>query len=129
MQFTSPSGTAKPETNIEFGACYNDTGSSGPLSVLPYAKLVYAITGDSTLITGARGGTFDVELGAGPTLDLNALNVMFISFSRYQPGSLLVRRITAAAVAMSACSQPVSTPNIRSRSSPPAMAGGPSQAE
>ena len=78
LQFLSPPGAFKTETNVEFSASYNDTGSLGALSLQPYAKLFYAISGDSTVITGKHGGTFDVELGAVPTWDLHAYNIPLI---------------------------------------------------
>jgi hypothetical protein len=75
VQFLSPPGDFSTETNVEFSASYNDTGLLGPVSLQPYAKLFYAITGDSTVVTGRKGGTFDVELGGVPTWDLNAYNI------------------------------------------------------
>jgi hypothetical protein len=78
VQFLSPPGAFSAETNVEFSASYNDTGMLGPLSLQPYAKLFYAITGDSTVITGRHGDTFDVELGGVPTWDLHAENIPLI---------------------------------------------------
>lgn len=78
IQFLSPPGDFTPETNIEFSASYNDTGLLGALSFQPYAKLFYAMTGDSTVIAGRKGDTFDVELGAVPTLDMHGYNVPLI---------------------------------------------------
>jgi len=75
VQFLSPPGDFKAETNIEFSASYDDTGSLGALSLQPYAKLFYAVAGDSTVVTGRKGGTFDVELGGAPTWDLHAYNL------------------------------------------------------
>lgn len=75
VQFLSPPGAFRTETNVEFSASYNDTGMMGPFSLQPYAKLFYAISGDSTVITGRHGGTFDVELGAVPTWDLHGYNI------------------------------------------------------
>lgn len=78
VQFLSPPGNFTAESNVEFSASYNDTGSLGSFSFQPYAKLFYAISGDSTVITGQHGGTFDIELGAVPTWDLHTYNIPLI---------------------------------------------------
>jgi hypothetical protein len=78
LQFLSPPGDFSTETNIEFSASYNDTGLLGQVSLQPYAKLFYAISGDSTVVTGHKGGTLDVELGGVPTWDLHSYNVPLI---------------------------------------------------
>lgn len=78
VQFLSPPGSFTAETNIEFSASYDDTGLLGPVSLHPYAKLFYAMTGDSTVITGRHGDTFDVELGGIPTWDLHAYNIPLV---------------------------------------------------
>lgn len=78
VQFLSPPGNFSTESNVEFSASYDDSGWAGPFSLQPYAKLFYAISGDSTVVTGQHGGTFDVELGAVPTWDLHAYNIPLI---------------------------------------------------
>lgn len=78
VQFLSPPGNFKAESNVEFSASYNDAGILGAFSFQPYAKLFYAISGDSTVVTGQHGGTFDVELGAVPTWDLHAYDIPLI---------------------------------------------------
>ncbi|HXJ02306.1 MAG TPA: hypothetical protein VNH44_13870 [Micropepsaceae bacterium] len=69
-QFLSPPGNFKAETNLEFALSYNDAGWGLPLLFKPYVKLFYALSGDSTVVTGRHGGTFDVEIGMAPTIDL-----------------------------------------------------------
>ncbi|MEC9359402.1 MAG: hypothetical protein VX836_16215 [Pseudomonadota bacterium] len=64
--FLSPPGAFKTEQNIEFTANYDDS-AGGPFSFQPYAKLFWAVDGDSTVVLGDRGNTFDVELGVTPT--------------------------------------------------------------
>ena len=69
-QFLSPPGFFKAETNLEFALSYDDSGWGLPLRLKPYVKLFYAIDGDSTVVTGRRGSTYDVEIGMVPTIDL-----------------------------------------------------------
>jgi hypothetical protein len=72
IQFDSPPGNFRAESNVEFTLAYSDKGWGVlPISINPYAKLFWAVSGDSTVVVGDRGGTYDVELGIVPTLDLN----------------------------------------------------------
>jgi hypothetical protein len=75
-QFLSPPGNFNAETNLEFALSYNDKDLGLPL-LKPYVKLFYAISGDSTVVTGNKGGTFDVEIGFAPTLDLHPYHLPF----------------------------------------------------
>ncbi len=68
VQFVSPPGAFNDEQNIEFSLKYDD--HFGPVKLNPYIKLFYAVSGDSTVITGAKGGTFDVEIGAAPAYQI-----------------------------------------------------------
>lgn len=61
VQFLSPPGNFYPENNIEFLLAYDDDFLN------PYAKLFWAVSGDSTVVVGRQGDTFDVELGLIPT--------------------------------------------------------------
>lgn len=72
--FLSPPGAFKTEQNIEFTASYDDS-AGGAFSFQPYAKLFWAVDGDSTVVLGKRGKTFDVELGLVPTLALGQLTL------------------------------------------------------
>jgi hypothetical protein len=74
-QFLSPPGNFDAETNLEFALSYDDSSLGLPLLLKPYVKLFYAISGDSTVVTGAKGGTFDVEIGAAPTFDLTPYHI------------------------------------------------------
>ncbi len=59
------------EKNIELSAAFDDSGYFKPITFNPYAKVFLATAGGSTVVVGKAGGTFDVELGASPTLDLH----------------------------------------------------------
>jgi len=76
-QFLSPPGNFNAETNLEFALSYDDKGWGLPMLLKPYVKLFYAISGDSTVVTGNKGGTFDVEIGVAPTIDLHSYNLPF----------------------------------------------------
>jgi hypothetical protein len=69
VQFVSgqPSVAFKDERNIEFSLKYSDGAPDSALTFNPYAKVFWAVDGDSTVVLGKRGDTFDVELGAVPT--------------------------------------------------------------
>jgi hypothetical protein len=68
IQFISGPGAFQTEKNLEFSLSYSD--KLEPVSINPYVKLFYAMEGDSTVVVGQRGDTFDVEIGAVPTIDL-----------------------------------------------------------
>lgn len=74
VAFLSPPGAFETEQNIEFTANYDDSGD-GRFSWQPYAKFFWAVDGDSTVVLGDRGGTFDVELGAVPTWKLASVTI------------------------------------------------------
>ncbi|MET0546483.1 MAG: hypothetical protein ABWZ40_09235 [Caulobacterales bacterium] len=65
VEFISPQNAFDTEKNVEFSVNYSD--SLKPISINPYAKLFWAIDGDSTVVLGKKGDTFDVEIGAVPT--------------------------------------------------------------
>jgi hypothetical protein len=68
IQFISGPGAFETEKNLEFSLSYAD--KLEPISINPYVKLFYAMEGDSTVVVGQRGDTFDVEVGVNPTWDL-----------------------------------------------------------
>jgi hypothetical protein len=74
-QFLSPPGNFKAETNIEFTVAYDDSKWGLPVTFNPYVRPFYAVSGDSTVVVGKRGDTFDVEIGLVPTLDLNKYRI------------------------------------------------------
>jgi hypothetical protein len=76
VQFISPPGNFNDEQNIEFALKYSDK-LMPKFSINPYIKLFYAVAGSSTVVTGAKGGTFDVEVGAAPALDLSPITLTF----------------------------------------------------
>ena len=67
IQFLSPPGNFKAESNIQFSLAYNDSKSGWPIALNPYVKWFYAAAGDSTVVVGKKGDTYDVELGIVPT--------------------------------------------------------------
>jgi hypothetical protein len=75
VAFLSPPGNFAAEHNLEFTLKLDDSGFLTPISLHPYAKLFYEFAGPSVVVTGKGAGTFDVELGVVPTLDLHPYNV------------------------------------------------------
>ena len=73
VEFISGQSAFTTEKNVELSAAFDDTGVFKPIAFHPYAKVFLATAGDSTVVVGKRGGTFDVELGAVPSLDLHPL--------------------------------------------------------
>jgi hypothetical protein len=70
VEFLSPPGNFRIERNVEFSLAYDDSSWNPWIPINPYVKLFYAASGDSTVVTGKMGQTFDVELGIVPTVDL-----------------------------------------------------------
>lgn len=66
--FVSPPGNFEAEHNLELSIFYAD-----PYNINPHAKIWYAIAGDSTVVTGKRGGTGYLELGATPTIKMESV--------------------------------------------------------
>src|SRR3546814_6872254 len=63
------------EHNIEFSAKYSDN-PGGDFAINPYAKLFWAVESkSSTVVLGKAGGTFDIELGAVPTVKAGAITL------------------------------------------------------
>lgn len=76
VQFISPPGNFNDEQNIETSLKFSDNLSSD-FTINPYVKWFYAVSGSSTVVTGAKGGTFDIEIGAVPALDLGSVKLSF----------------------------------------------------
>ncbi|WP_293372579.1 hypothetical protein [Nevskia sp.] len=68
--FLSPPGNFQTEHNIEFTAYYSD-----PYKLNPYLKVFWAVGGDSTVVLGRRGDTFDVEIGANPSYTFKSIGL------------------------------------------------------
>jgi hypothetical protein len=66
------------EKNVEFSLSYDDSKWNTALPLHPYAKLFFAASGPSTVVLGKAGGTYDVELGLVPTLDLNKSGIPLV---------------------------------------------------
>ena len=70
-----PSVAFHNEHNIEFSLKYKDSGDKG-FTINPYGKLFWAAWGkSSTVVLGKAGGTFDVELGAIPTIKTGSVTL------------------------------------------------------
>lgn len=70
IQFLSPPGNFRTESNVEFSLKYSDKGFGVlPFAINPYVKLFWAADGDSTVVVGDKGNTYDVEIGMVPTFD------------------------------------------------------------
>ena len=68
-QIPVPAAGSSGTHNIEFTVKYHDGGKDSPITINPYAKLFWAVDSkSSTVVLGKAGGTFDVELGAVPTI-------------------------------------------------------------
>ena len=70
VPFISPSGAFETEHNSEYAVKYSDKWF-GDFTLNPYGKFFYAMSGDSTVVLGRKGSTFDVELGIVPTYTFN----------------------------------------------------------
>jgi hypothetical protein len=76
VQFISPPGNFNDEQNIETALHFSDN-LTPTFSINSYLKWFYAVSGSSTVVTGAKGGTFDVEVGAAPALSLAPVTLSF----------------------------------------------------
>lgn len=65
VAFISPPNAFETEHNIEFGLKYSDKWIDG-FAFNPYVKFFWAVAGDSTVVLGSEGDTFDVEIGVVP---------------------------------------------------------------
>jgi hypothetical protein len=76
--FISPQGAFKDENNVELSLSFDDSAYMKPLSIQPYIKYFRAVSGSSTVVTGRKGDTYDVEVGAVPKLDLHPYSIPII---------------------------------------------------
>lgn len=70
VEFISAPGAFNTEKNLELSLAFDDSKYLKPVSLQPYVKVFYAMDGDSTVVLGKKGGTYDVEVGATPSLNL-----------------------------------------------------------
>jgi hypothetical protein len=70
VEFLSPPGAFTTIRNVEFSLRYSDAWTGWALTFNPYVKLFYSSSGPSTVAVGKKGGTYDVELGFEPTINL-----------------------------------------------------------
>jgi hypothetical protein len=69
--FESPPGHFSQERNVETQIAFDDGAlTRSPLTINPYVKWFYAVSGDSTVVVGNKGRTYDVEIGMIPRYDL-----------------------------------------------------------
>jgi hypothetical protein len=74
ITFLSPPGAFRQERNVEPYIRFDDGALTGwAFTINAYAKLFYAISGDSTVVVGNQGNTYDVEIGMVPTVDLKKI--------------------------------------------------------
>ena len=66
------------ERNVELSLAYDDSKRNMWVPLHPYVKLFWAASGPSTVVLGKAGGTYDVELGLVPTLDLNKSGIPIV---------------------------------------------------
>ncbi len=79
--FLSPPGNFAQERNLELSLFFDDGSLTGSaLNINPYVKWFNAISGDSTVVVGKQGRTYDVEIGMIPTLALKKLNGVPLTF-------------------------------------------------
>jgi hypothetical protein len=76
--FTSPQRAFHDENNVELSLAFDDSAYLTPLSIQPYIKYFRAVSGSSTVVTGRKGDTYDVEIGAVPKLDLHPYAIPII---------------------------------------------------
>jgi hypothetical protein len=80
--FESPPGNFSQERNLELALSFDDGALTGyPFAINPYVKLFYAISGDSTVVVGNQGRTYDVEIGMLPALALKKINGVPLTIS------------------------------------------------
>jgi hypothetical protein len=87
VEFLSPPNLFATEKNAEFSVAYDDSTPGGSFAVKPYAKFFYAIAGDSTVVLGDTGDTWDVELGVVPTIPFGSATVTFPTWVTVGPES------------------------------------------
>lgn len=70
VEFLKPPRAFTTIRNVELSLHYSDPWSERALTFNPYVKLFYSTSGPSTVAVGKKGGTYDVELGFEPTINL-----------------------------------------------------------
>jgi hypothetical protein len=81
VEFLSPPNNFRTERNVEFTLAYDDSHWGFPIVLNPYVKLFYAAAGDSTVVVGKKGDTYDVEIGVVPTVDLKKATGLALTLS------------------------------------------------
>jgi hypothetical protein len=78
VEFISGQHAYPDAKNIEFTVGYIDGAKAARFTVNPYAKLFWNVAGGSTVAIGKVGNTFDVEIGAVPTLAIGKGVTLFV---------------------------------------------------
>ncbi len=87
LEFLSPPHYFKREQNVEFLLVYEDSDWKLPLQFKPYGKFFWAVDGDSTVLLGKRGHTFDIELGLIPTMTFDPITITVPTWVTVGPAS------------------------------------------
>ena len=72
VAFISPQDEYKTEHNIETKVGFDDSDYLHAFALHPYMKFFYEVKGDSTVVTGRRGNTYDFEIGGAPSYTLKS---------------------------------------------------------
>ena len=86
VEFDSPPGNFHAEQNVELSASYADH-FFGPVKINPYVKMFNAVSGNSTVVLGKKGGTFDVEIGAAPSIPVAPVVISFPTWVTVGPSN------------------------------------------
>ncbi len=81
LLFTSPPHNFRPEHNVELKVALDDSGWIRSAAFRPYVKFFWAVAGDSTVVLGKQGGTWDAEFGLSPSYRLQAIRSYPISLA------------------------------------------------
>ena len=65
-----PTSFPSTERNVEVALAYSDAWTGWAVTFNPYAKFWFHTSGPSNVVLGDHSGTYDVELGMVPTIDL-----------------------------------------------------------
>lgn len=87
VEFISPPNNFETEKNAELSVTYDDSAPGGSFAFKPYLKFFYAIAGDSTVVLGDTGDTFDVEIGVTPTWSVGSATITFPTWVTVGPES------------------------------------------
>jgi hypothetical protein len=73
IEFVSPPHAFRPANNAEFVLSYDDSACGLPITINPYIKLFWEVSGDSTVVVGRNGNTYYFEFGMIPRYEINEI--------------------------------------------------------